>query len=913
MPSPATITELLGLIRKGGLIDEQTLANTALELPRDPGACADALVESGLLTPFQAKQLMAGRANSLVLGPYRLLSPLGKGGMGVVYLARHAALGRKVAVKVLAEEQSQERLALERFFREARAAAALDHPNIVRLHDIARAGTTHYLVMEYVDGSDLQALIERTGPLHPVQAAGYIAQAAAGLQHAHDRGFIHRDIKPANLIVDRTGSVKVLDMGLARSLYDPKDSLTSKLNEEVITGTADFLSPEQAMNVQLDSRTDVYSLGATFYTLLTGRPPYEGTTAQKLAAHQTSDPPDACAARAEVSRELGAVVARMMAKHPSRRYQTVREARAALAPWVPGIEPSTQETVAVQSAPTVVDARPPLPSNRLRVPLVWLAIACLGGGLAMTLLYAAVSALRSAPDRIFVEPDPPPAPGEPMKRPKWERGIQWLVGHPSGVNDLVVSPDETRVASVDWAGKLFIWDTRTGQVLHEILTRPGACCLTCTTTPDGKYVLVAGERMPILVYEWATGREVREYPPHEPTTWGLAVSPSGKHLLSCGRDGLVRLRTLPSGAEVLRLECESGTVWCAAFSADGTRIAAGAGEAATPEGANLIRVWSVADGKQLHVLRGHTGAVRTVGFRSDGVALVSGSFDGTVRLWNLTTGAETRNIPAHDGVVERAFYLRDGKHLLTCGGPMHNVRPNSEGGAAKVWDAETGRELKSWRGPEWSELICLMPSAHGAFAAAGGRDRTVRLWSPTNLPTDRLVHAFDLSRGCTFRSLYQTGHPVDRALVELATSGVFLHCWKKESSAEFVGELDDGRSWVGAANLGEEPSSQILFQFNEAVTVQTVPGKRYRVRFEYRTQTEAEGRAQVRNPKNGEQPSVTEARLPRTDGQWRPIELVFRRPPDGKIDLCITNTAVGADNVLAVRSVEVFETADDNR
>jgi WD40 repeat protein/tRNA A-37 threonylcarbamoyl transferase component Bud32 len=910
MSSPATISEFLGLIRKGGLIDEQILSRAALRLPREPIACADALVESGLLTPFQAKHLLAGRANSLVLGPYRLLAQLGKGGMGVVYLAQHTALARKVAVKVLGEEQSREQLALERFYREARAAAALDHPNIVRLHDIARAGATHYLVMEYVDGTDLQALIDRTGPLHPAQAAGYIAQAAAGLAHAHERGFIHRDIKPANLIVDRTGVVKVLDMGLARSLTDPKDSLTGLMDENVITGTADFLSPEQALNVRLDSRTDIYSLGATLYTLLTARPPFDGTTAQKLAKHQTAEPPEACELRPDVPRELSAVIVRMMAKVPTVRYQTAREVRAALAPWVPGLDLGSRETASLSSpdARTEPHPAPPAPPNRWRAGFLWLAGSCLG--VAAVLLFALLGGSRAAPEPTAGEPvlapGPALAPGEPVKRPKWEHGVQFLIGHPDGVNDLVVSPDETRVASVDWAGKLCIWDARTGQLLHETLTRPGACCLVCTTTPDGRFILVAGERMPILAFEWATGREVREYLAHEPTTWGLAVSPSGKQLLSCGRDGRAILRSLSSGEELRRFECETGTVWCAAFSADGNRVATGGAEAPGPDGSNLIRVWSVADGKLLHVLRGHTEGVRTIAFRPDGLALVSGAFDGTVRLWNLTTGAEIRNIVAHDGVVERAFFVRDGRCLLTCGGPMPHIGPTSEGGAAKVWDADTGRELKSWRGPEWSDLICLAPSARGSFAAAGGRDRTVRLWSPDNLPSDRLVHTFELPREGAFRSRYQDGQHSDPAAAALTGRGVFLHCWRKQSVAEFRGE-PEGRPSVAVTNLGGDVSSQVIFQFNDAITVPTVAGKRYRVRFEYRTVNEAEGRAFVRNPKNEEFGSLTETRLERTDGKWRAVDLIFRRPADGKIDVCLTNSTTGEGNTLAVRSVEVFE------
>src|SRR5262249_34012592 len=151
--------------------------------PDDPQACAAALVRANLLTQFQAKHLLRGRFRGLVLGPYRVLRPLGEGGMGVVYLSEHALMKRKVALKVLPQDKAEDKLTRDRFFREARASAALDHPNIVRLHDICQDGGVHFLVLEYVDGVTLESLLGTTGPIHFAQAAAYVAQAAAGLQH----------------------------------------------------------------------------------------------------------------------------------------------------------------------------------------------------------------------------------------------------------------------------------------------------------------------------------------------------------------------------------------------------------------------------------------------------------------------------------------------------------------------------------------------------------------------------------------------------------------------------------------------------------------------------------------------------------------------------------------------------------
>jgi serine/threonine protein kinase len=294
-------------------------------------------VAAQLLTQYQAGQLLIGKYRGFILGPYRILQPLGRGGMGNVFLAEHGELQRKVAIKVLHADKAQDKLALERFFREARSAAALDHPNIVRLYDISQGNGVYFLIMEYVDGNDLQSLMAKTGPLHFAQAAHYTAQAAAGLQHAHAKGFIHRDIKPANLILSKDGVVKILDMGLARSVLNERDNLTAAVGAEPeVTGTVDFISPEQAMGSPLDERSDIYNLGATFFALLTGHPPFAGTTTQKLMQHQLKDPQSlANKLKGKVPAALGAVVMKMMAKKAPERFQTAEEVVDALGPWLP--------------------------------------------------------------------------------------------------------------------------------------------------------------------------------------------------------------------------------------------------------------------------------------------------------------------------------------------------------------------------------------------------------------------------------------------------------------------------------------------------------------------------------------------------------------------------------------------------
>ena len=338
MPSaPATSLELVDLLRKSGIVPQDKLAGLSdLGLPDDPQKAAAALIAQGLVTRFQGQQLLAGRHRGFRIGAYLIQDLLGRGGMGAVYLAEHIELHRKVAIKVLVPGRDEDqKLALERFLREARAAAALDHPNIVRIFDVSRhTNEVPYLVMEFVEGETLQQVLDRDGAIPYPTATEYVAQAAAGLQHAHEKGFIHRDIKPGNLMLEKNGTVKILDMGLARS-SNSSDNLTERLDNGAVVGTADFIAPEQALNQpNIDSRADIYSLGASFFALIIGKPPFEGNTTQKLLQHQLRSAPRIAALDATLPRGLSGVVAKMLAKKPDDRYQTPAEVIAALAPWM---------------------------------------------------------------------------------------------------------------------------------------------------------------------------------------------------------------------------------------------------------------------------------------------------------------------------------------------------------------------------------------------------------------------------------------------------------------------------------------------------------------------------------------------------------------------------------------------------
>jgi eukaryotic-like serine/threonine-protein kinase len=342
MPGPPVNTnEFLDLVRKSGVVDDKRLDAHIRKLqesgllPPEPSKVAGVLIRDGFLTHFQADNIMQGRWRRFTIGKYKVLEKIGSGGMGQVYLCEHKLMRRRVAVKVLPTAKADDDAALERFYREGRAVAALDHPNIVHAYDIDQDDKLHFLVMEYVDGANLQEIVKRSGPMDIGRACHYIRQAALGLEHAHQQAnIVHRDIKPGNILVDRAGVVKILDMGLARFFEDEDDILTKKYDENIL-GTADYLAPEQALDSHsVDIRADIYSLGATFFFMLTGKTPFgEGTVAQKLIWHQTRQPKALAEFRADVPEALQEILSKMMAKEPAERYALPARVAEALAPF----------------------------------------------------------------------------------------------------------------------------------------------------------------------------------------------------------------------------------------------------------------------------------------------------------------------------------------------------------------------------------------------------------------------------------------------------------------------------------------------------------------------------------------------------------------------------------------------------
>ncbi len=616
---------------------------------------------------------------------YRVVRLLGVGGMGAVYEAEHRVMQRPVALKVIKRAYTASAAVLERFRREVRAAARLSHPNIVTTYDAEDAGETHFLVMEYVDGTDLGRLVQEHGPLPIDRACDYVRQAALGLQYAFEQGMVHRDLKPHNLMLTPDGRVKILDFGLARFASEAADAagLTST---GIVLGTVDYIAPEQADNAhQADIRSDIYSLGCTLYHLLAGQPPFPmGTALQKVLAHVEKKPQPLTELRPDLPEEMMPVLERMMAKDPTHRYQTPAEVAVALEPFL--------RATAVTAAPrrparttdpgrtVTLDKKPERDRKRPRFAIAAAVLAWFVAGLL------GVGVYRIATDK-----------GE-------------LV--------ITTESDDVKVV-VTQGGKLVeVIDTKTdkqirlalrsGEYELELMGAPEGLKLTIdkATLTRGKETLAKIERIgkTPAVPPVETVGEIRRFEGHTERAWEVAFSPDGRYALSGGADG-VFLWEVATGREVRRFSCHDGGL---AFSPDGRQFLSVGGD-------NDVRLWDVQTGKVLRVLKGHTSFLNRVEFSPDGRRALSGSSDGTVRLWDLESGNELRRFPV--GAVGVAF-SPDGRRALS-GGRWDSL--------VRLWDVETGAEVRQLRGHTGPVTdVVFLPGGRQALSCS--HDQTLRLW-----------------------------------------------------------------------------------------------------------------------------------------------------------------------------------------
>jgi serine/threonine protein kinase len=335
------VGRFLQTILRSGLLNREQL-QTALQAVSpehrgDPQTLADQLVKNGKLSRFQASKLLEGTARGLLLGPFQVLSPIGKGGMGTtVYLARDSRSQQLLALKILPPKRArEERRLLARFRREMEMCQRVAHPRLAWTYEVGVCQGVYYIAMEYIPGRSLYRLVGEEGPLAVPRAARLFAEVASALDHAHHQGLIHRDMKPSNILITPDDHAKVLDLGLALRQGETKTNREVVGGQGYIVGSMDYIAPEQVEDAtRVDPRSDIYGLGCTLYFALTGRPPFPGGSSKdKIQSHRNEEPVPINELNAAVPKGFAALVRRLMAKQPEERFDNAAEVEEQLQLW----------------------------------------------------------------------------------------------------------------------------------------------------------------------------------------------------------------------------------------------------------------------------------------------------------------------------------------------------------------------------------------------------------------------------------------------------------------------------------------------------------------------------------------------------------------------------------------------------
>jgi serine/threonine protein kinase len=422
----STVDDFLRLVLKSGVVERERLQSALRTVPMAergaPKSIADNLVANKLLTPFQAQKLLAGVSVGLKLGPYIIQTPIGKGGMGTVYLAKDSRTDLPAAIKVVSPKRVQEgQRHLARFQREMVLSQKLQHPNVALTKDVGEVQGVHYLALEYIPGVTLHRLVTRDGPLAPPRAARLFAEVCAALDHAHSQGLIHRDMKPTNIMVTPDDHAKVLDLGLALMEGEVVDDPEVVGGKGYIVGSVEYIAPEQTHDpTQVDARADLYSLGCTLYFALSGKPPFTaGDAKDKVRAHRHQAPEPIRRRNPAVPEGLAGIVHRLMAKDVSLRPPAAALVRQELLAFSEISSPPAQPTDTalpfqledfsiddapdtlsevfqldsqVEEAPTI--ARRGAPSAVQDHGMMWLVLAAVAIGVASLTFFVLMARMR---------------------------------------------------------------------------------------------------------------------------------------------------------------------------------------------------------------------------------------------------------------------------------------------------------------------------------------------------------------------------------------------------------------------------------------------------------------------------------------------------------------------------------------
>jgi eukaryotic-like serine/threonine-protein kinase len=523
-------------------------------------------------------------------GDYELLDEIARGGMGVVFKARQRNLGRIVAVKMILAGSLAGKEFVQRFRTESAAAAILQHPNIVAIHDVGVHDGRHYFSMDYVEGQNLAQLVGQQ-PVSPAKAARYVETIAAAIHYAHERGILHRDLKPSNVLIDANDQPRITDFGLARRL-DGDSSLT--LTGQVL-GSPNFMPPEQAGGGRSKSGrpSDVYALGGILYHLLTARAPFQADSLDRLLTQVlNAEPVSPRLLNPSVPRDLETITLKCLEKEPSRRYQTARELADELGRFIRG-EP--------------IHARPMTAPQKLwrwgrRKPVMAVLIILLhvvgAAGLA-----GIVWQWRRAEHHLYVA-------NMNVAQHRWEHN------HVSRVRELLEATANSSERGFEW----YYWQRQLHLELMALRGHTGPV-LAVAYSPDGERIVTGSADRTARVWDEASDK-VLILRGHGDAVKSVAFSPDGQRVLTGSWDGTARLWDATTGTNSLILKGHVAAVISVAFSTNGQRIVTGSQD-------QTAKVWDAFTGTNLVTFSNHTHGVWAVAFSPDGQHVVSGGFDAT--------------------------------------------------------------------------------------------------------------------------------------------------------------------------------------------------------------------------------------------------------------------------------------------
>jgi hypothetical protein len=651
------------------------------------------------------------------LGAFDVLRVIGRGGMGVVLHGYDPCLQRDVAIKVIDPELADNETARKRFCREARAAAAVTHDNLVAVHQVdedEHSGLP-YLIMQLVTGESLEQRLKRVGKVSVLEVVKLAKQAAAGLAAAHAGGLIHRDIKPGNILLeDGSDRVKLTDFGLARAAEDVKLTRTG-----FVAGSPLYMAPEQARGDEVDARADLFSLGSVLYEAASGAPPFDGKTplaVLRRVADETQPPLRRL--DPEVPQWLSDVIDRLLAKDPADRFQTATE--------VAQIFTGELVRMLALSSPTVpAEVCGGTSAYALRrQPICWKKVAF------RTAIFAAGAAVASAvflalwPSRPTTAADDPPAPDVvsaplvvpvPLTPPALDHGPapKVVLEAKSGpIWALAFTPDGQTLFTGAENGSIRRWDWKAKESRQTIEPEKAGNIWALDVSADGHYLVAGCDNSQAIVYDLRTNE--RGPVLYHPNSVKAAVfHPDRKTLVTGDRGAIIQSCSAPEWVpDRDQFEGQMGTVHALAYSPDGKLLASAGSD-------GKVRVWEEGTKMVRRPLTDHEGPVYAVAFSPDREKprLASAGWDGAVRIWDPTTGLKLHTLKGHEGDVWAVTFGAGGKVLASAG----------TDGTIRIWDVETGKELQVFRGTGRGFHV-LRFAPDGTTLAAGSRDGNVYVW-----------------------------------------------------------------------------------------------------------------------------------------------------------------------------------------